>query len=460
MKVILLAAGRSKRLQPIEDKNFLSFLGKPLIQRQLEQLAVVGLKEIIVVGGNHNLKNLRKLAPPGRGPTEAGPYAGCHVKIVEQKNLDDGMAGAILSVEKYVKDDDMLIVSAQDVVEAEAYQLLMRAVRNNKNIDSFLVGKKVSLYFPGGYLKVKKNGRISGIVEKPGAGKEPSSMVNLVIHYHRNTKKLYESLRMVKPHKDDWYETALDLLIKKGEKIKVVPYNGFWQPIKYPWHVLSVMDYFLEHIEQIFPRGRVGRKPADVAKSATIRGKNVYFEDGVRILDNAVIIGPVYIGKNTVIATNALVRNSHIGDNCVIGFGSEIARSYIGNNVWTHTNYIGDSVIGNDVSFGSGTVTANLRLDEDTIKTFVQNEKIDTGLVKFGLVTGDHIRCGVNTSFMPGIKIGHNCFIGGGITVNKDIADNQYVYGKSELIIKENQARQNKNGQIISPRANRRMTSG
>ena len=444
MKVVLLAAGRSKRLKPIEDKNFLSFLGKPLIQRQLEQLASVGISrdrslqkedqsQIIVVGGKHNLKNLQKFAR----------NSSYHVKIVEQKNLDDGMAGAILSVEKYVKNNDMLIVSAQDVVEAEAYQSLIQASRNYKNMDGFLVGKNVSSYFPGGYLKVKKNGLITGIVEKPGAGKEPGKMINLVIHYHRNTQNLFEALRKVKPHRDDWYETALDFLIKKNAKIKVVPYSGFWQAIKYPWHVLSVMDYFLEHVEDIFPHGRIGGRPAEVAASATIRGKNIYFEDGVRILDNAVIVGPAYIGKNTVIATNALVRESHIGDNCVIGFGSEIARSYLGNSVWTHTNYIGDSIIGNDVSFGSGTVTANLRLDEGTIRTLVQNEKIDTGLLKFGLVTGDHIRCGVNASFMPGIKVGHNCFIGGGITVNKDIPDNQYVYGKFELMMKENRARPN-----------------
>ena len=71
-------------------------------------------------------------------------------------------------------------------------------------------------------------------------------------------------------------------------------------------------------------------KKVEIAKSATIRGENVYLEDGVRIMDNAVIIGPAYIGKNTIIATNAMVRGSHIGADCVIGFGTEVARSYVG----------------------------------------------------------------------------------------------------------------------------------
>ena len=161
-------------------------------------------------------------------------------------------------------------------------------------------------------------------------------------------------------------------------------------------------------------------------------------EEGVKILENAVVIGPVYIGKNTVVATGALVRGSHIGANSVIGFGSEVARSYVGNEVWTHSNYIGDSIIGHDVSFGAGCVTGNLRLDENNIQALVQGGKIDTGLNKFGLVTGNHVRCGINTSFMPGVKVGSNCFIGAGIVISEDIEDNKYVYGKSELTVKEN----------------------
>lgn len=429
MKVIILAAGRSKRLKPVDDKNFLDFLGKPLIKHQIEQLMKIGLKDFIVVGGKHNLKNLFSITKNIRIP----------LKVIEQKNLDAGMAGAVFALEKLVKNDDILIVSAQDIIESKGYETVLLAALNKK-FESFIVGKKVISYFPGGYLKINKEGLLKGIIEKPGEGNEPSKIVNLVIHYYRHSGMLYKALREVKSGRNDHYETALDLLIQKGIKIKVVPYSGFWQAIKYPWHILAAMDYFLRNIERIFPHGRIGEKPAEVAKSAVIRGKNVYFESGVRILDNAVIVGPAYIGENTIIGTNTMVRESHIGNNCMIGFGTEIARSYIGNNVWTHNNYIGDSVIGDSGAFGSGTVTGNLRLDQANISANIQDEKINTGLKKFGIVTGNNVRCGINTSFMPGVKIGNNCFIGAGIIVANDIEDNKYVYGKSELIIKENKA--------------------
>lgn len=465
MKVVILAAGQSKRLKPIEDKNFVEFLGKPLLQHQLEQLVAVGLRDFVVVGGAHNLAKIKTLVRLMRA--NGGLKAIHQVKIVEQKILD-GMANALLPLQKIIGDEPMLIVSANDVVDGEAFRLILKQIKDARH-DSLLVAKKVKTYFPGGYLKIQ-NGLIKGIVEKPAPGKEPSNMVNLVIHFHRRSKELFETLNKITSKRDDRYEMALDQLMKKNWRVKAVAYDGFWQPIKYPWHVLEVAEYFLGKIAGIgakygvLPNGKtfidrtltsfvsVG-KNVEIAKSAVMRGKNieiapsavvrgpVVLEDGVRVLENAVIVGPAYIGQNTVIATNALVRSSHVGADCVIGFGTEVARSYLGNNVWTHSNYIGDSIIGNDVSFGAGTVTGNLRLDEGNIAVNIQGTKIDSGRNKLGVVIGDHVRCGINTSLMPGIKIGCHTMVGAGIIVNQDISDHEFVYSKTELVIKPNKAR-------------------
>lgn len=452
-------------MKPIEDKNFLHFFGKPLLQWQIEELIQAGLKDLIVVGGKHNLVKIKELIEEIL--VAAGKKSGLKIVAVEQKDLDEGMAGALLSAENFIKSDAVFVVSANDIVDQEAYKLILDAAKDGGKLklDGFLLGKKVKNYFPGGYLKVSKDGLIQSIVEKPGAGKEPSDMINLVLHFHRDGGKLLEFVKKTKSSRDDRYEMAMDAMIKSGSRLKVVPYNGFWQPIKYPWHVISVMNYFLESCP-VMTDGCSGCggdcnglndgqdqgcdgdknccKSIQIAESATIHsaeGAEVYLEDGVRIMDNAVIVGPAYIGKNTIVATNALVRGSHIGANCVIGFGTEVARSYVGENVWTHTNYIGDSIIGDNCSFGAGTVTGNLRLDEANIPVNIQGEKVDSGTNKFGLVTGNGVRCGINTSFMPGIKIGNNCFIGAGITIAQDIEDNKFVYGKTELVIKENKAK-------------------
>ncbi len=444
MKVILLAAGRSKRLKPIEDKNFLKFLGKPLLQHQIEQLCGF-FNDFIVIGGSHNLENIRGLLTTWK-PKKSKSGKAPKFQIIEQENLDEGMAGALLSAEKLINGEPILVISANDVVDTKAYKLILDAViasnkgAKNGSAESFLIGKKVENYFPGGYLELANDGSIKGIIEKPGEGNEPSDMINLVIHYHKNSAALLEALHQTKSSRDDLYEMAMDHLIKAGHKMKAVPYDGFWQSVKYPWHVLDLMEYFLGTIGNGSKSVKIVKgKHVEIARSAIIKGP-VIIDDGVKIFENAVISGPAYIGKNSIVATNALVRGSMTGENCIVGFGTEIARSHLGDQVWTHTNYIGDSVIGNNVSFGAGTVTGNLRLDEGNIKVNITDVIIDSGRNKFGLITGNNVRCGINTSFMPGVKVGNNSMIGAGIIVAENIPEKMFVYGKTELIMKENKA--------------------
>lgn len=465
MKIVLLAAGRSFRMAPIADKNFLNFLGKPLILHQVDALKKAGFREILMIGGKHNLKKLAMFRKAQHDKK---------ITVREQKDLELGMAGAILTAKTWIGKDPFLLVSGNDVVEPSVFSVIAReaaVVGRPKQSGAkapsrasgdgsrfgFLLAKKVLQYFPGGYLKVNSRGVISKIVEKPKPGREPSKLVNLVVHYHPQPKALFSVIasecKRAKQSPDDCYEQALQILFDQGISYRALPYNGFWQPVKYPWHVLALMNFYLENLAKMHPRGRIGGKKAEVAKTAVING-DVYLEDGVRVLDNAVIQGPAYIGRNTVVATNALVRGSHIGENCVIGFGSEVARSYVGDNVWTHTNYIGDSIIGNNVSFGAGTVTGNLRLDEKSVKVTVtkrwngktEEERVDSGTTKLGLITGDNIRVGINTSFMPGVKVGSNSFVGAGIVVAEDVPESSFVRGDWKLKITKNSERINPRG--------------
>lgn len=425
MKAVLLAAGRSKRMQPVPDKNFLLFLGKPLIVHQIERVLDAGFNDLIIVGGGHNLDLLKNIP-------EKYNFRG-NFEFVEQKNLDEGMAGAVLSAETSIKSEPFCVISGNDVVDQKAYSLIKENI--DEDFESLIIGKKVDSYFPGGYLKTDENGNIHEIIEKPGKGNEPGNLVNIVIHLHKKPKKLIEKLKNVSSSRDDRYEVALDKLIYEGSKMKAVEFEGYWQPVKYPWHVFKLMKYFFNN-----NKGSIS-KNTQIAKTATINNKDkVIIEEGVRIFDNAVINGPCYIGKSSVIASNSLVRNSMINEGCVIGYSTEIARSYLGKNVWTHTNYIGDSIVSDNCSFGSGTVTGNLRLDEGEIKMNVKNEKINTKTNKFGIVTGKNIRCGINTSFMPGIKIGSDSMIGAGIVVPKDIPEYSFVKAKTEVEIRKNKS--------------------
>lgn len=448
-KVIILAAGQSKRMAPLPDKNFIEFCGKPLLMWQIEQIRAVGFSEIAVIGGRHNLEELASMSSEMvnvktkiRTSTENNAHfrhkkAKLFFEVIEQEKLEDGMAGAILSAEKWIGDEAFLVVSSNDIVESSIFEVLKKAIKKSGN--GFLLAKKVTSYFPGGYLKLAKNSVITGIIEKPGAGNEPSDLVNLVFHYHTEPKKLFAALKRVETNRDDRYEVALSAIMAKGLEYVALPYHGMWQPVKYPWHLLQVWQNIFAILAKNMKKPSISKK-AQVAKSAIVRGA-VIIEDGVKVLDHAVIQGPCYIGANSIIANNALVRESHLGAGCVAGYSTEIARSFLAEGVWTHTNYIGDSIIGRNSSFGSGTVTGNLRLDEKEISVNVGNgesSRVTTGTNKFGAIIGENVRVGINVSLMPGVKIGNNCFIGGGISVAQDVPDNKYVYGKWELTMKDN----------------------
>lgn len=423
MKVLVLAAGKSKRMRPIEDKNFLNFLGQSLIERQLDALKAAGFDDIVLVAGEHNIERLGALGHD----------------VVEQTDFSQGMSAAVLAAKDKIAGEPVLIFSSNDVVDQSAFDSIMTASKGDS--DSYILGKKVEQYFPGGYLEVDGDGMMKSIVEKPGAGNEPSDLVNLVVHLHMNPDELIAKLESVGSEADDHYEVALDQMIGDGKKLQVVEYDGFWQPVKFPWHVHSVWKYFFEKAEKGISDS------AQIAPSAVING-DVIIEDGVKIFDNAVVNGPAYIGRGSVVATNALVRDSHVGEECVVGFGTEVARSFWGREVWTHSNYIGDSVIGNNVSFGAGMVTGNLRLDEENVQVERDGSKVDAQTNKVGLITGDDVRIGINTSTMPGVSIGNNSVVGPGISINQNIPDNSFVRGSVELKISENRMDVSKLGRM------------
>ncbi len=390
-----------------------------MIEHQVAAIKAAKLRDIVVVANKFNMEKIKLILKKYN-----------NVIVTEQKKLEDGMAGGVLAGAEKVGHKNVLVMSANDVFETELFDKIIQA--SKKDVDGVIVGKKPERYFPGGYLKLDKNDFITEVVEKPGEGKEPSKYVNLVCHVYNNFSAFTACLKKAKSKKDDVYEVALSDYIKKGKaKMALLKYHGYWQPIKFPWDILALMNYYFAKQQPKIDRN------AEVAKSAHIKG-NVYIGPGVKVFENAVIHGPAYIAEGCVVATNALVRESMLGKNCVVGFSTEVARSYLNHDVWTHSNYIGDSIIDNNVSFGSGTVLGNLRFDEGIVKMNIKKDRLETGTNKLGAVVGSGCRIGINASTNPGVKIGKNCFIGGGMYVDKDVPDNKMVLLENKWKVVEN----------------------
>jgi len=141
MKVVFLCGGIGKRMFPItEDKFLLKFLGKTLLQIQIESAIQAGLNHFLIVCNKYNMEQIEKI-------TNVIPDI--KVKLVLQKQ-PRGIADALKSAASSL-DEGILIVNPNDVFASSAYTSLLQAAKK-KSADSYMLGYRTKSYFPGGYL--------------------------------------------------------------------------------------------------------------------------------------------------------------------------------------------------------------------------------------------------------------------------------------------------------------------
>jgi len=413
--ILILAGGDSSRFWPLSDKNLIKFFDKPLIFYLIEKINKFG-KKLIVVLNEENKKNFlfwqKKITLP-------------KIKVVaQQKNLT-GMAGAILSAKEEVVAGSLLVLNGSDVFEFLVIDHLRKKI--NKEFSVALLAKKMTDYFPGGYLQFSKNGQLKGLIEKPDSQNLPSSYVRLVADSFFDSRLLIKILINRYKGEDDDYEKTISNLLKKNRG-DFYEYLGEWHCLKYPWHVLSMMKYFLSaEIKKNLIDSSVS-----ISKKAVIIPP-VFLDAEVKIGDFAKVVGPTYIGKGTKVGDHTLIYQSHIGNYCLIGGYSEVTRSYLGDRVFLHRNYVGDSVFDDDVFIGAGAVTANVRFDSQLVMSMINQKKMRTNRLKLGAIIGKRSKVGVNATLLPGVKIGQETLIGPGQIVSNDIPERKFFF-KNRLV--------------------------
>lgn len=426
LQLVILAGGSSSRLWPLREKSLIRFMDKPLLAIQLERYLDLGFKDIAVVCSPHNLAAIQAVL---------AEYAGRANFTTTIQQDARGMGDALLTLEPLLQNTSaplpVYICQVHDIFDPGFHQSMLAARQENPQA-SLLAAYRVKNYFPGGYLTLDGSGRITGIVEKPGRGSEPSDLVNIVAHIHPDLRILLEGIRQeyASPvQSDDHYERAMGRLMTRGI-FKAVPYSGGWYPIKYPWHVLDAMHHFLDGIQE--HRGE-GTK---IEEGVRISGP-VHIGSNVRIFSGADIRGPVYIGDNCVIGQFSSIRHSMISRDCIAGLTAEVNRSYLGVGAWMHDSKALDSVLadsdeGKHINLSAGVITANFRTDGGAVMSTVKGQRLDTGRNKFGAAIGSGAFIGINSSLAPGVKIGEDAVVGMGTNLPCDVPDGARYYFDQE----------------------------
>jgi len=407
MKAIVMAAGDGKRMWPLTEtrpKALLPVVGKPIVYHQISAMKRAGIEEFIFI-----VREKREILE--KYLNELQDELKVKIEFVEQ-GPENGTAAALLSADGKVN-EKFLVVGGDLLYDSEIIKKVI-----SEHSGEITVGlKKVERPEKYGVVETA-DGKISYLEEKPRNPR--NNLVNISVYCMEPA--VFEKLKNLKKSERDEYELT-DILVGA----KAVEVEGYWEDVGYPWNLLDANKEFLKRME------------SDVGEieNSSINGK-VYMEKGAKIIGSH-IEGDVYIGKNTIIGPNAYIKGpASIGDNCNIGDSVTVKQSVIFDNVNAkHLAYIGDSIVGNGVNFGSGTQLANFRFDSGTVNVLTEKGWVNSGRKKLGAIIGDNVKFGVLSSTMPGKLIGANAWIHSGVIVNKNVPSNVYVYIKQEIHFKD-----------------------
>jgi len=167
----------------------------------------------------------------------------------------------------------------------------------------------------------------------------------------------------------------------------------------YPWEALKGISDFIKKLGPTLD-------PEIYEK----RGENIWVAKSATVAPTACLNGPLIIDEDAEIRHCAFIRGSAIiGKGSVVGNSTEIKNDIIFNTVQVpHYNYVGDSILGYKSHMGAGSICSNVKSDKKLVVVKDGDEKIETGLKKFGAMLGDHVEVGCGSVLNPGTVIGRN----------------------------------------------------
>ncbi len=218
-----------------------------------------------------------------------------------------------------------------------------------------------------------------------------------------------------------------DIMISELFELEGCIAARIFENITYPFEALPLIGDFIKETGPLLDK-KVYREISDgiwVAKSA-------------KIADTAFINGPCIIGENSEVRHCAFIRgNAFVGNGCVVGNSTELKNVILVENVQVpHYNYVGDSVLGRNSHMGAGAITSNVKSDKSLVVVKCGEEKLETGLKKFGAVLGDGVEVGCNSVLNPGTIIGKNSNIYPLSSVRGVVPKNSIYKKAGEVVIK------------------------
>lgn len=201
-----------------------------------------------------------------------------------------------------------------------------------------------------------------------------------------------------------------------------------FEGLTYPWEALAKIGDFIKKIG-----------PTLDAEKFEQRGEHIWVAKSAKVAPTAFLNGPLIIDEDAEIRHCAFVRGSAIvGKGSVVGNSTELKNVVIFNSVQVpHYNYVGDSILGYKSHMGAGSITSNVKSDKTLVVVKDVNEKVETGLKKFGAMLGDYVEVGCNSVLNPGTVIGRHTNVYPLSSVRGVVPANSIYKNRNEVVEKQ-----------------------
>lgn len=438
LSVVILAAGRGKRMKSHTPKVLHEVLGRPILRYAIDAIKPLKpVKAIVVIGNGAEAVKER--------------INESHLTFVLQRNLL-GTGNALAVAGKELTKGTVLVLNGDcPLITGRTLNSLLTRHRQNNNMLSFLTFIDDSMSGYGRILR-DKNGRVTGIVEDKHATADEKKkfkelnggvyiMETAVLNYLNRIKKNRSS--------GEYYLTDIvDIASKEGKKLEAytcpseeirgVNSRKDLYEVSEIYRKRIIAKWMEKGVTFMDPDTSIVHSSVSIGKDTIIYpntylegetsiGKNCIIYPGARIYDSAV-------GNNVLIKDNTLIEESRIGSGAAVGpfahlrpksivgrdakIGNfvEIKKSRIGKGTKaSHLTYLGDADVGSNVNIGAGTITCNYN-----------------GRNKFKTIIESGVFIGSDSQLVAPVKIGTDAYVAAGATVTKNVPSGALAISRSQ----------------------------
>jgi mannose-1-phosphate guanylyltransferase len=307
---IVLVGGLGTRLRPLtwhRHKSLVPVCNRPAIDYLFDWLGRAGVGRVVLALGMHN----EDLATAYEG---SRPSRMELVIVRERARLESG--GAIRNAVREAKIEGRFIVVNGDVFVDFDFQPCL-AQHESRKADLTLALYPVSEPWMFGVAAVDGTGMVTGFVEKPPRGEEPSNLVNAGVWIFE--PGLVDEIPRGPVRVE---ETLFPSLVARGRPVLGYRFEGLWADIGTPARYLELN------------RALLGERNAlagatQVASNARIRGSSV--GAGCDIRERATVVDSV-LWEGVEVGRGVSIELSIIADGVRIGAEARLTGVVIGAN--------------------------------------------------------------------------------------------------------------------------------